>query len=419
MKTRTPRLACTMGLLAFLATGLGCYVFPVPGDTIRPAGSLPATTPWDLIALSEAPSYEWSVQDGPVHSLYYRGEPYQGNPTHVFAYYASPATLGKGDALVERYPAVVLVHGGGGTAFKAWVELWARRGYAAIAMDLGACGPGRKPMPDGGPVQTDDEKFGAIDKAPQDQWPYHGVANVILAHSLIRRFAEVDARRTAVTGISWGGYLTCIVAGLDSRFQAAVPVYGCGYLHENSAWLGRFAQMTAQQKERWVQLWDPSMYIGSARMPMFFVNGTNDFAYPLDSYARTCGLVRGWSSFRITVNMPHGHQHGWAPQEIGQFIDHHLKGGLPLPSVGRPLLNDGKVIAGIRSNSALSTASLHYTTGTTPINKLDWETKPANIDGEQLISCVVPEEATICFLTVTDSRGAIVSSELVFSKEPE
>jgi len=29
-----------------------------------------------------------------------------------------------------------------------------------------------------------------------------------------------------VTGISWGGYLTCIVAGIDDRLKAAVPVYG-------------------------------------------------------------------------------------------------------------------------------------------------------------------------------------------------
>jgi cephalosporin-C deacetylase-like acetyl esterase len=87
------------------------------------------------------------------------------------------------------------------------------------------------------------------------------VANVILAHSLIRSFDEVDAGRTAVTGTSWGGYLTCIVAGLDNRFKAAVPVYGCGFLNENSVWLRRFAKMTLVQKDRWVRLWDPSMYI--------------------------------------------------------------------------------------------------------------------------------------------------------------
>ena len=117
-------------------------------------------------------------------------------------------------------------------------------------MDLGGCGPDRKLLPDGGPNQSDTVKFGAIDQVPENQWTYHSVANVILAHSLIRTFKEVDAKRTAVTGISWGGYLTCIIAGLDSRFKAAVPVYGCGFLHENSFWLNNFAKMTTRAERQ-------------------------------------------------------------------------------------------------------------------------------------------------------------------------
>ena len=119
----------------------------------------------------------------------------------------------------KKVPGIVLVHGGGGTAFSEWAEIWAKRGYAAIAMDLAGRGAERKRLEDGGPDQTAADKFGAIDGPLTDQWTYHAVANVILAHSLLRRFDEVDVDRTALTGISWGGYLTCIVAGLDQRFQ--------------------------------------------------------------------------------------------------------------------------------------------------------------------------------------------------------
>jgi dienelactone hydrolase len=393
----------------------GCTVFQQDSGTIHPAKSLPATTPWDLIALSQRPGYEWSDQESPVWSLYYEGEAYKDKPTRVFAYYASPATLDTKSAGEKDFPAVVLVHGGGGTAFKEWAELWAKRGYAAIAMDLAGCGPDRKQLPDGGPSQGDEEKFGAIDQPTQDQWTYHAVANVILAHSLIRSFEEVDASRTAITGISWGGYLTCIVAGLDNRFKAAVPVYGCGFLHENSVWLSQFAKMTPQQKDRWIQLWDPSMYVGSATMPVFFVNGTNDFAYPLDSYSKTYGLVKSRGNFRITVNMPHGHQQGWAPKEIGLFIDQYVKGGVPLPTIMKPQLTNGKVRAKVKSKAALISANLNYTTGAMPFNKLDWESMPSRVEGQFIISHTPPDKATIWFLTVTDSREAIVSSELVFA----
>jgi hypothetical protein len=64
---------------------------------------------------------------------------------------------------------------------------------------------------------------------------------------------------------------------------------------------------------------------------------------------------------------------------------------------------------------APTSANLHYTTGTKPINKLDWESVPARVEGKFIVSDAPPDEATIWFLTVTDSREAIVSSELVFA----
>jgi dienelactone hydrolase len=413
---RSLRVTCFL-CLSLLLAGSGCTTLGPGHSAIHPAKSLPATTPWDLVALSRPPKYEWADQAGPVRSLYYEGLPYKDKPTRVFAYYVSPATLGAETATGRGFPGVVLVHGGGGTAFKEWAELWAKRGYAAIAMDLAGCGPDRTRLTDGGPGQSDEEKFGAIDQPPGNQWTYHAVANAILAHSLLRSLKEVDARRTAVTGISWGGYLTCIVAGLDNRFKAAVPVYGCGFLHENSVWLKQFEKMTPQQKDRWVRLWDPSMYIGSAAMPVFFINGTNDFAYPLDSYAKTYGLVKGERNLRITVNMPHGHPQGWAPPEIGLFVDGYLRGGKPLPAIQRPRTVNGQVLAKVRAKTGLASAALHYTTGTGPINKRQWQTVPGRVDGSHLVAETPPKEAAVWFLTVTDERGAVVSSELVFRPE--
>ncbi|MCD6174952.1 MAG: acylamino acid-releasing protein, partial [Planctomycetes bacterium] len=129
----------------------------------------------------------------------------------------------------------------------------------------------------------------------------------------------------------------------------------------------------------------------------------------------TYGCVQSPRNFRITINMPHSHRDGWAPKEIGLFMDQYLKNGVPLPTVMKPSLSDDKLFARVESQSHPASASLHYTTGTTPINKLDWESVPARIEGDLVISSAPPEEATIWFLTVTDDRGAVVSSELVFS----
>jgi len=205
--------------------------------------------PWNLAALKDnVPAMNWIDRDQPVHSLTYSGEKYLGKETEVFAFYASPSTLGLAKP-GTKFPGVVCIHGGGGTAFAEWVHLWAKRGYAAIAMDLNGSRPPmpefdpsgavkgnahdaktRTRLPHGGPPHGHGEKFDSIGGDTSDDWPFHAAASVMRAHSLLRNFSEVDAEHTSVTGISCGGYTTCLVASLDDRFKAAVPVYGCGFL---------------------------------------------------------------------------------------------------------------------------------------------------------------------------------------------
>lgn len=398
-------------------------------EPIAASAKLPKTTPWNLAELSRPPDFEWIDKQGPVRSLFYKGEPYQGHSTRVFAYYATPGTLA-GDTEKDRdLPAVVLVHGGGGTAFRDWAELWAKRGYAAIAMDLAGRRPlegkdahakeNRERLPDGGPDQGVPEKFGNIDRPPGEQWPYHAVADVLLAHSLIRSFPEVDADRTAVTGISWGGYLTCIVAGVDSRFRAAVPVYGCGFLQHHSAWENQFSRMTPAQRRRWQTLWDPAQYLPAASMPILFINGTNDFAYPLDSYMKSYDAVPGEKQIRITVKMRHSHPAGWAPEEIGLFVDQHLRGGRPLPAVETPVVQDGQVRLATSGPTKVVAAELHWTTDSGPMNERGWQSSPASVSEGAVACAAPPAEALAWFVTVTDGRGATVSSRVVFREAKE
>ncbi|MHB8957226.1 MAG: alpha/beta hydrolase family protein [Pirellulaceae bacterium] len=388
-----------------------CWAFSV-GHSAEPA-PLPATTPWDVPQLQHAPpDFTWLTQEGPVRSLTYRGEPYQGHATSVFAYYASPRTLGS-DASPVPYPGIVLVHGGGGKAFAEWAELWAKRGYAAVAMDLAGCGPDGKRLPDGGPGQGDDTKFGGIDGPVTDQWTFHAVANVLRAHSWLLGLPDVDPQRTAVTGISWGGYVTCIVAGVDQRFKVAMPVYGCGFLHENSAWkTGQLDPMTAEHRTKWISLWDPSQYIGSAAMPVVFLNGTNDFAYPLDSYAKTCQLVQGVKHYSIQLNMPHGHIFDFP--EFFLFVDQYLKGGTPLPVISIPQTAEGRVTATVDGPLPLVSARLHYTTGPHPENPTrPWVTQSLEINGQQISGEAPPADATVWYVDVSDQSKGIVSSRLM------
>ncbi len=67
-----------------------------------------------------------------LQGLFFDALPYHGDSTKVFCWYGLPDNIPEG----IKVPAVVLVHGGGGTAYPDWVKKWNDRGYAAISIAL-------------------------------------------------------------------------------------------------------------------------------------------------------------------------------------------------------------------------------------------------------------------------------------------
>ena len=175
--------------------------------------------------------------------------------------------------------------------------------------------------------------------------------------------------------------------------------------------------MSQTQRTRWIELWDPSRYLPDVSMPILFINGTNDFAYPLDSYMRSFDAVPGNKQLCITVNMPHGHPQGWAPQEISLFVDQHLKNGKALPTVDQTEFQDNELLISVSSSTPLAKAELHYTTQTTAINKREWLTCDAEIVDNQISVAAPPADSTAWFITVEDERGATISSRIHFESD--
>jgi len=376
----------------------------------------PAT--WNLKELWKVPAAESvpSAEPG-VKAFFINSVPWKGKPTRVFAYYGAP----EGASASAKAPAMVLIHGGGGTAFAEWVRQWNRRGYAAIAMDTCGAIPGKAPEakpfgpektrhPQGGPEGWGG--FGQVDQPAGDQWTYHAVAAVVLAHSLIRSFPEVDARRIGVTGISWGGYLTAIAAGVDSRFRFAAPVYGCGFLGEDSAWVGQFEKMGREKASKWLDLWDPSRYLPEARMPMLWVSGTNDFAYPLPSLQKSYRLPRGERTLAVRVRMPHSHPAGAAPAEIPAFADALFGRGKPLAWIRAERTEGNRAVARFRSARAVAKAELNYTSEEGAWKDRKWETIPAEVDRKRgRVEAEIPAAAKAYYLNLFDVDGLVVSTE--------
>lgn len=383
--------------------------------SMRTLGTASERVPWDMKKLSAAPKFSEDPtrsKDG-VKAIFYDGLPWKGMPTRVFAYYAIPDA-----APGVRVPAMVLVHGGGGTAFMPWVKLWLSRGYAAIAMDTcGSIGSGGYVVPvrddQGGPPGWGG--FNQIDEAISDQWAFHAVADVILANSLLRTFPEIDPDKIGITGISWGGYLTCIVAGVDRRFRFAAPVYGCGFLGEDSAWKTQLQGLRKDRSEKWLALWDPSVYLPNARMPILWVDGTNDFAYPPDSLQKSYRLPKSKRTVCMRVRMAHGHGGaGENPEEIHSMADAILRGAAPLLRITDVVENGQAVTVHFESHSPVRHAELNYTVDTGEWQKRTWQTQPAELDTSgKSVSAALPSGVTVWYINIIDDRGLVVSSEHV------
>lgn len=381
-----------------------CCSATSPGQTNVPA------IPWDMKALAGAP--QWTALERPkadgVKAISFAGLPFRGKPTRVFAWLGVPKVKPG-----EKVPAMVLVHGGGGTAFDEWVRLWVGRGYAAIAMDT--CG--QVPVgsyshwvhdEQGGPAG-----WGGFDQTSwprEDQWTYHAVADAILAHSLIRSLPEVDAERTGLTGISWGGYLTCILAGVDHRFKLAIPVYGCGFYRE-TVFQGSLKKLSPEAADQWMAWWDPSVYLGGADVPLLWVTGSNDFAYTMDALRRSYRLAKGARTLCIRLRMPHGHGGaGENPEEIHVFADSILRGEAALPVVTGSGREGTNAWATYAAKVPVVKAELNFTQDTGPWQGRKWVALPAELNKGR-VTARLPEGTRVFYFNLFDERNCVVSTE--------
>lgn len=374
---------------------------------------------WDLNQLFQIPEYEPAKGfdfRGNVKPFFYHCGTWRERKVKAFAWVGIPE-LKDG----EKCPGIVLVHGGGGTAFPDWVRLWNSRGYAAIAMDT--CGGvpcwnespySRNPWPRhefSGPAGWGN--FVAADLPPEEQWPYQAVAAVVAGHSLLRSMPHVDADRIGITGISWGGVLTSMAAGVDSRFVFAAPVYGCGFLNLSN--FGEYEQVKDDpaKPQRWSELWDPSIFLRQAVMPFLWVNGTNDFAFPLDTTVKSSHAIKGKSNFALRVRMIHGHGGaGENPEEIHNFANLITGHGvsLPPPEFSPLPTTEGRAAMSFRSSWVPDRAELNYTVDTGAWKERFWNTVPAELENDR-ISAPLPADATAWYFNLYSENALTFSSE--------
>ena len=390
------------------------------------ASSASAAVTWPMETLYTAPeTFDASVYatNGGVKVTFFEGLPFKGKPTRVFAYYGVPP-----HEPGVKVPAMVLVHGGGGSAFYRWVKFWNSKGYAAISMDT--CGQVSGNVR--GSEQRDHFRhewagpmgwggFWSMGDADADQWVYHAVAAVIRANSFMRSLPDVDPDRIGVTGVSWGGFLTCIAASLDARFRFAAPVYGCGanFISMSPAWKNNIAVIGEGNVAKWRDRWDPINYLPQAKVPIHWLDGSNDSWFTLPAVERCRRALKCGDGATIRVRMVH--THGKVSEEAAEIValaDHYLKGGSDLPHFGEVDVKGGVASAPFSSASSRAPvkAILDYTLDLPGEDGMwftrFWQSRPAQIDGNR-VTVRLPGGTAAFYLNLETADGLRVSSHVV------
>jgi dienelactone hydrolase len=343
---------------------------------------------------------------GPIRPLFFEGLPWQGKPTRVFAWLGIPGNR------AGQIPGVVLVHGGGGTAFKEWVQKWNDHGFAAISIAVEGQTDERIPgAPPGaqwrrhahaGPARNG--IYGDTAEPLADQWMYHAVGATVLAHSLLRSQPEVDAARVGVCGISWGGIVTTTVVGIDSRFAFGIPIYGCGALDRAPNQYGRALHDLIGYRE----VWEPLLRLPRATMPLLWLTGPRDAHFPLEIQQASYRAAPAPRQIAVPCAMGHSHPASWNPPDSYAFAQAVVKTGRPWGrEVGQS--REGDIArAEFESTRPARGATLVFRRGA------DWAQAPADLEtkGDRIrVSATLPA-GTAAYYFNLDADGPTLSSEL-------
>lgn len=361
-----------------------------------------------------------NVNPGELKAVYFDALDYTGSPTRVYAYIGIPA----GASATSPVPGVVLVHGGGGTAFSEWVELWTNRGYAAISIAVeGQTDATNAPVMNTGwhihnmPGPVRDGIYGDSDVEPiTDQWMYHAVADTVLANSLLRSLPEVDKSKVGLMGVSWGGVITSTAIGIDDRFKFAVPTYGCGNKSIAENIYGDALGDNALYKE----VWDPMVRITNATLPVLWFSWPKEWHFPLNCQRDTYAAAPGPRMVSLVPGMKHGHAVAWNRPESYAFADSIISNGTPWCVQQSAELTNGTATVVFQTLETLDSASIITTTDLGLTGDRTWTETAAslsdNLDGTYTVTSAVSSAVTAWFINA-QSGSLIVSSD--FQENPD
>ncbi|MFH1541736.1 MAG: acetylxylan esterase [bacterium] len=347
-----------------------------------------------------------------VQEINYYSRNYLGQPSKIFGYYCYP-TKSEG-----KLPAILISHGGGGTAVLANTIVWARRGYAVLAIDLPGKGEQRAGSRSTGP-NMDVPTLLTVEPL-ENNYLIHAVAATRNGITFLTMQKEVDVERIGMVGLSWGGVLTLLTNGQDTRLKTAVNVFGAGFIPELSTWQERFDDMSSEELALWNKNIDPKNFLASQHAPILFITGTNDHCYYLPIFQKTYDQITVDKQLYLVPNL----QHKFLPDTqnvVFRWLDDKLKYNANFPNIFFLSLfkkGEEKLVVSVKATAEkeLEDATLYYTIGSpSRWTKRVWQAKVSYYEDGAFyfgLPTGMIEPEMLFFVNVEDISGRISSTPI-------
>ena len=351
-----------------------------------------------------------------VEEYFYNSETTPQGPNRIYCAIARP------EKASGPVPVVLIFHGGGGHASPALALAAARRhpGMAGLAMDYnGQFAPG------GGKHVTQWKNVGRERKLElkPDARNYPMYHNVIAARRAIDFLGTqpwADTNRIGCVGISYGGWVALILAGVDERVKCVTTAVSAGGVEFTA---GKGAQQLrwepADQRPIWLAHYEPLAYAPHTKAGVFFQLASNDLFFWLDGASRNLDALPNPKGWLVRPNSNHGAGGPEIPDTAAPaFMRHLLAGGPSLPDVTQfKVSNDGSTYTWKATGPrAITRAVLNWSPGKPVSPGRYWIEFPAERTGDTW-RAKVPQEfanfAAQAFVNVGDENSVVVSSKLL------
>lgn len=298
-----------------------------------------------------------------------------------------------------KLPGVITFHGGGSRAEQVFgvAERYAKNGFVALAVDLphlckdcpNTVGP-FKDLP-GGEGPRLNVEGGAENSVLAD-----AMIAALEAFNLLAAHPRTDSTKMGVTGSSWGGYTTTMMAGLlKERVKAAYSVFGCGFWDKGSFWYNSLNQLSSENKSTWLKYYDAGRRAANIIGNYFIYAPTNDTYFWPVAVQATLDTIKSYTNHVFEPNLNHKTAESLSRL---RWMEYHLKDssvpGLSKARVisslqlgeGRQITFDLEIPDGVR----IIDSKLWYADSDEYVTDRNWQSLSLNKISDSIYTAEIP-----------------------------